>query len=44
MSGLLGWPLARIGSHYRIARGVSFAVGCLSTAIGVAYGSKVLGF
>jgi hypothetical protein len=43
MSGLLGWPLARIGSYHRIARGVSFAVGCLSTAVGVAYGSKVLG-
>jgi High-affinity nickel-transport protein len=44
MSGMLGWPLARIGSHHRIARGVSFAVGCLSTAIGVASASKVLGF
>jgi hypothetical protein len=44
MSGLLGWPLARIGSHHRIARAVAFAVGCLSTAIGFAYGSKVLGY
>jgi sulfite exporter TauE/SafE len=44
MSGLLGWPLGRAGNHHhRVARGISFAVGCLSTAIGVAYGSRVLG-
>jgi hypothetical protein len=44
MSGLLGWPLARAGHHHRFARLISFAVGCLSTAIGVVYGSRVLGF
>jgi hypothetical protein len=43
MSGLLGWPLSRARNHHRLARGTSFAVGCLSTAIGVAYGSRVLG-
>ena len=43
MSGLLGWPLARIGRHRRVARAVSFAVGCLSTAIGLRYGSRALG-
>jgi hypothetical protein len=43
MSGLLGWPLARAGHDHRLARVISFAVGCASTAIGVAYGSRVLG-
>jgi hypothetical protein len=38
LSGVLGWPLARVGSHRRLARGVSFAVGCVSTVLGVAWG------
>jgi hypothetical protein len=44
MSGLLGWPLAYIGNHRRVARGVSFIVGCLSTVIGLVYGSRAIGF
>ena len=44
LSGLLGWPLARVGQHRALARAVSLAVGCTSTALGVFYGSKVLGF
>jgi hypothetical protein len=44
LSGLLGWPLARAGRHRGLARAVSLAVGCISTALGVFYGSKVLGF
>jgi len=48
LSGLLGWPLARVGSHRTLARGVSLAVGCVSTALGLVWGyplaSKVLGF
>ena len=44
LSGLLGWPLARLGSHRLLARALSFAVGCTSTALGVFYGSRVLGF
>jgi len=44
MSGLLGWPLAYAGNHRGLARGVSFTVGCVSTAIGLAYGSKALGW
>jgi hypothetical protein len=44
MSGLFGLLLARAGHNQRFARVVSFAVGCLSTAMGLAYGSKVLGF
>jgi hypothetical protein len=44
LSGLLGWPLAQVGKHRRLARAVSLAVGCLSTTLGIFYGSKVLGF
>jgi high-affinity nickel-transport protein len=38
LSGLLGWPLARFGTHHGLARGVSVVVGCLSIAIGVGWG------
>jgi hypothetical protein len=38
LSGLLGWPLARFGRHRVLARGVSLAVGCVSTSLGVAWG------
>lgn len=38
LSGLLGWPLARVGTHHAVGRSVSLAVGCLSTAIGVVWG------
>src|SRR6185295_1350556 len=31
LSGLLGWPVARAGSHRGFARGISLAVGCVST-------------
>jgi hypothetical protein len=44
LSGLLGWPLARIGNHRTLARVVSLAVGVVSTGLGVFYGSRVLGF
>jgi hypothetical protein len=44
LSGLLGWPLARAGRHRGLARAVSLAVGCISTALGIFYGSRVLGF
>src|SRR5215510_16078845 len=30
LSGLLGWPLARLGANRTIVRGLSVAVGCLS--------------
>ena len=43
MSGLLGWPLAHAGNHWRIARAVSFVVGCVSTLIGLMYGTRALG-
>ena len=38
LSGLLGWPIARLGQHRTVARSVSLAVGCLSTALGLAWG------
>jgi hypothetical protein len=43
MSGLLGWPLARLGNNRTIARGVSFAVGCITTALGVIWGYPLVG-
>jgi hypothetical protein len=44
LSGLLGWPLARLGSHHAVARGVSLLVGCYSTALGFAWGYPLLAF
>jgi high-affinity nickel-transport protein len=38
LSGLLGWPLARLGAHHRVARTISVAVGCVSIVIGIMWG------
>lgn len=38
MSGLLGWPLARLGTNHTVARTVSLAVGLATTVLGVAWG------
>ncbi len=38
LSGLLGWPIARMGSHQAVARAVSVLVGGLSVALGLAWG------
>jgi High-affinity nickel-transport protein len=38
LSGLLGWPLARFGTHHLVARIVTLAVGCTSTLMGLAWG------
>jgi nitrile hydratase accessory protein len=38
LSGLLGWPIARLGAHHVFARTVSLAVGCVSTALGLFWG------
>ena len=43
LSGLLGWPLARLGSHHAVTRGVSFAVGCMSVALGLFWGYPLVG-
>jgi high-affinity nickel-transport protein len=38
LSGLLGWPLARVGAHRGLARGISLAVGCVSVVLGMFWG------
>jgi high-affinity nickel-transport protein len=38
LSGLLGWPLARLGANENVTRGIALVVGCLSTALGVVWG------
>lgn len=38
LSGLLGWPLARLGGNARLMRGVSATVGALSVVLGVVWG------
>jgi len=38
LSGLLGWPVARLGANRTLARAVSLAVGCISIAFGLAWG------
>jgi len=38
LSGVLGWPLARLGAHHMVVRTISFLVGCLSTGLGISWG------
>ena len=42
LSGLLGWPLARMGRHRGLARAMSLLVGFVSMALGVAWGYPLL--
>jgi len=42
LSGVLGWPLARLGSHHRVSRGISLAVGLVSIGIGIWWGAKLV--
>src|SRR5262249_23865171 len=42
LSGLLGWPLARLGTHGRPMRILSLVVGCFSTGLGVVWGTRLL--
>jgi high-affinity nickel-transport protein len=42
LSGLLGWPLARLGTHYGFARTVSTVVGSVSTAFGLLWGYSLI--
>ena len=39
MSGVLGWPMARLGSNHAVGRGISLAVGCGSIVLGLAWGT-----
>ncbi len=43
MSGLLGWPLARLTHNHTVARAVSLVVGCVTTALGLAWGYPLVG-
>src|SRR6185503_508007 len=38
LSGLLGWPLARLSTQEHVSRAVSFAVGGLSMVLGIFWG------
>jgi hypothetical protein len=42
LSGLLGWPLARLGAHRRVTRGISFVVGCMSMTLGIIWGYPLI--
>lgn len=42
LSGLLGWPLARLGAHEHVTRGISFVVGCASVVLGIAWGYPLI--
>jgi nitrile hydratase accessory protein len=42
LSGLVGWPIARLGVHHVCVRTLSLAVGCVSTALGVFWGYPVI--
>ena len=43
LSGLLGWPLARLGANVWFTRTVSLVVGCTSTALGLVWGVPTVG-
>jgi nitrile hydratase accessory protein len=43
LSGLLGWQIARVGTHRAVARAISVAVGCVSTALGLFWGYPLIG-
>jgi len=38
LSGLLGWPLARIGANRAMTRALSVVVGCVSIGLGIFWG------
>lgn len=42
LSGLLGWPIARLGANQTFARVMSLVVGCVSITLGVAWGYPLL--
>ncbi len=42
LSGLLGWPLARLGAHHMFVRSVSLAVGGVSIALGLFWGYPLI--
>lgn len=42
LSGVLGWPLARLGTHHAVSRGFALAVGAVSAGLGVVWGYPLL--
>jgi nitrile hydratase accessory protein len=42
LSGLLGWPIARLGAHHVCTRTFSLAAGCVSLALGVLWGYPLI--
>jgi nitrile hydratase accessory protein len=42
LSGLLGWPIARLGTDHTFARAVSLTIGCVSTALGLFWGYPLI--
>jgi hypothetical protein len=42
LSGVLGWPLARLSSQRTLSRAVSVVVGGTSALLGVAWGYPLL--
>jgi nitrile hydratase accessory protein len=42
LSGVLGWPIARLGGHRLFTRTIAVAVGSVSTALGVYWGSPLV--
>ena len=43
LSGLLGWPLATLGAHSGVTRGISMAVGVMSVGLGLFWGYPLVG-
>jgi len=43
LSGLLGWPIARVGTHGVVARTISLTVGAVSIMLGLYWGFPLLG-
>jgi len=42
LSGLLGWPIARLGAHPVLARSVALVVGGVSIALGLIWGYPII--
>jgi hypothetical protein len=42
LSGLLGWPIARIGGHRVLGRAIFLVVGSTSTAFGLSWGQTIV--
>jgi len=42
LSGLMGWPIARVGTHGVVARSLSVVVGCISIMLGMYWGYPLI--